>query len=69
MSPLPARDVPALLSQLAREPQRPALSFYRGKSLVGRLTYGELAERVETLAGGLHGEFGVRPGDRVAISN
>jgi len=51
MSPLPARDVPALLSQLAREPQRPALSFYRGKSLVGRLTYGELAERVETLAG------------------
>ncbi len=56
-----------MLSQLAREPQRPALSFYRGKSLVGRLTYGELAERVETLAGGLHGEFGVRPGDRVAV--
>ena len=41
--------------------------FYRGKGLVGRLSYGELGAKVEALAGGLHDRFGVRAGDRVAI--
>jgi long-chain acyl-CoA synthetase len=67
MSSPRARDIPGLLAQLAGDPQRPALTFYRGKALVGRLSYGELGARVEALAGGLHGEFGVQPGDRVAI--
>ncbi len=67
MSSARARDIPGLLSQLAGDPQRPALTFYRGKALAGRLSYGELVARVEALAGGLHSEFGVQPGDRVAI--
>ena len=62
-----AQDIPGLLAHLARHGDRPALTFYRGKTLVGRLTYGELVAKVEALAGGLHGEHGVRAGDRVAI--
>ena len=67
MTDPPARDFPRLLSRLAQHGQRAALSFYRGKALEGRLSYEELAARVEALAGGLHGELGVRAGDRVAI--
>src|SRR3989442_5869151 len=67
MTDPPARDFPSLLSRLAQHGQRAALSFYRGKALEGRLSYEELAARVEALSGGLHGEFGVRAGDRVAI--
>lgn len=63
----PALDVPTLLARSARHPERAALSFYRGKSLAGRLSYGELSARVEMLAGGLHSRFGVGAGDRVAI--
>lgn len=62
-----ALDIPSLLLQLARDGQRPALTFYRGKGLVGRLSYGELGAKVEALAGGLHDRFGVRAGNRVAI--
>jgi long-chain acyl-CoA synthetase len=47
--------------------ERTALSFYRGKTLAGRLTYGELFERVERLAGRLHRDHEVRVGDRVAL--
>ena len=67
MTQPPALDVASLLTRLAPHAERAALSFYRGKALDGRLSYGELAARVEALAGGLHGEFGVRAGDRVAI--
>jgi acyl-CoA synthetase (AMP-forming)/AMP-acid ligase II len=62
-----ALDIPTLLAGLAQRGERRALSFYRGKALDGRLTYGELAARVEALAGGLHERFGLSPGDRVAI--
>src|SRR2546430_12136434 len=67
MTAPPARDFPRLLTRLAQHGERAALSFYRGQALQGRLSYGELAARVEALAGGLHGAFGVRAGDRVAI--
>lgn len=67
MTDPPARDFASLLGRLAPHGERAALSFYRGKALEGRLSYGELAARVEAMAGGLHGEFGVRAGDRVAI--
>jgi long-chain acyl-CoA synthetase len=60
-------DIPSLLVRLAHDGERLALSFYRGKGLVGRLSYAELASRVDALAGALHSEFRVRPGDRVAI--
>jgi long-chain acyl-CoA synthetase len=60
-------DIPSLLARLRRDAQRPALSFYRGKTREGRLTYGELVEKVDRLAGQLHGELGVDAGDPVAI--
>ena len=62
-----ALDVPGLLALWTHGSERPALSFYRGKSLEGRLSYGELAERVDALAAAMHRTFGVRAGDRVAI--
>jgi long-chain acyl-CoA synthetase len=61
------RDVPSLLARLRGVGDRPALTFYRGKTRDGRLSYDELATRVETLAGGLHAAHGVAPGDPVAI--
>jgi long-chain acyl-CoA synthetase len=67
MAPPPALDIPALLGRLARHGERPALTFYRGKALEGRLSYAELVARVEAVAGGLHQRFGVREGDRVAL--
>src|SRR5439155_20793711 len=67
MSAPPAMDIHSLLERLAPHGDRAALSFYRGKTLEGRLSYGELFARVETLAGALHDQFGVRAGDRVAI--
>jgi long-chain acyl-CoA synthetase len=60
-------DVAALLARARDAGERPALSFYRGKAVAGRLTYGELSARVEALAGRLHHELGVEVGDRVAI--
>jgi long-chain acyl-CoA synthetase len=67
MSLPPVLDIPSLLARLSRHGDRPALTFYRGKGLIGRLSYGELGTRVERLAGALHDGFGVRTGDRVAI--
>jgi long-chain acyl-CoA synthetase len=62
-----ATDVHALLERLAREPSRRALTFYRGKTAVDRLSYGELVAKVQSLASGVHVQLGVRSGDRVAV--
>ncbi len=62
-----ARDIPALLERLAKAGDRPALSFYRGRVLEGRLAYAELAARALSLAGALAARFDVRAGDRVAL--
>jgi long-chain acyl-CoA synthetase len=62
-----ALDVPSLLALSQHHGERTALSFYRGKTLAGRLTYRELLPRVEALAGHLHRDHGVRAGDRVAL--
>jgi acyl-CoA synthetase (AMP-forming)/AMP-acid ligase II len=61
------RDVPTLLTLLRGKGERPALSFYRGKVLEGRLSYGELSEKVLALAGALRASWGIEAGDRVAI--
>jgi long-chain acyl-CoA synthetase len=63
----PPLEFPGLLGRLAAHGERAALSFYRGKSREGGLSYAELAARVDAVAGGLWERFGVRPGDRVAL--
>ena len=60
-------DFAALLGGLAARGHAPALSFYRGKELAGRLSYAELVARVDQVAGALHAAHGVSAGDRVAI--
>jgi long-chain acyl-CoA synthetase len=62
----PALDAPALLAHLVSRGDRPALSFYRGKGLEGRLTYRELGAGVAALAATLQ-HRGVGAGDRVAV--
>src|SRR5690242_17991696 len=44
-----------------------ALTFYRGRSLVGRLTYDELREQVLNLAYYLENDLDIRRGDRILI--
>ncbi len=58
-------DFPSLLAAL-EEAEGPALSFHRGRTLVGSVGYGELCERVGRAAATLV-RYGVRAGDRVAI--
>jgi len=67
LSPPPARDIPGLLAHLSARGEQPALTFYRGKSIDGRLSYAELSARVAALAGALQTGSGVQAGDRVAI--
>ncbi len=63
----PATDIPDLLSRLARHGERPALTFYQGKNRQSPLGYASLKGRVDALASALFGQFGVKPGDRVAL--
>ena len=61
-------DVPGLLDGLARlPPERPALTFYRGKTRVGHWTYGDLLAAVERFIRRLRDDLGVRQDDRVAV--
>ena len=61
-------DIPALLGGLARlPPERPALTFYKGKARAGHWTYGELLGAVDRFARRLRDELGVRQGDCVAV--
>jgi long-chain acyl-CoA synthetase len=61
-------DFPALLDGLARlPPERPALTFYKGKTRAGSWTYGELLGAVDRFIRRLRDELGVRRGDRVAV--
>jgi acyl-CoA synthetase (AMP-forming)/AMP-acid ligase II len=65
------RDIPELLAGMraasAQARGSTALTFYRGRTLIGRLTRGELVEHVDRLAAHLAGALGVRRGDPVAI--
>jgi acyl-CoA synthetase (AMP-forming)/AMP-acid ligase II len=56
----------ALLDNLS-DPKLPALSFYRGRTCEGRLTYGELSSKVASLSGYLANDIGLKVGDRVLI--
>jgi long-chain acyl-CoA synthetase len=65
------RDIPDLLSKMRASPAedqaRQALTFYRSRTLVGRLTRAELLAHVDRLAVHLSGALGVKKGDPVAI--
>jgi long-chain acyl-CoA synthetase len=64
----PGRDVPELLGALARLPaERPALTFYRGRTRVGGLTYGQLLSAVDGFTRRLRDDLGVAPGERIAV--
>jgi long-chain acyl-CoA synthetase len=66
-------SIAALIAQLARvadaEPQRPALTAYKGRAVTGRLTYRELLHRVAAATHQLSSTltFGVHRGDRLAV--
>jgi len=54
-------DVPALLDGLGRLPsERPALTFYKGKTRAGHWTYGELLASVDRFTCRLRDDLGVR---------
>jgi len=59
-------DIPSLVASHAGD-NRPALTFYEGRTLAGSLSHGELCERVEAAAGYLWESLGVRRGDRIAL--
>jgi long-chain acyl-CoA synthetase len=61
-------DVSELLTALRRIPaHRPALTFYKGKTLAGRLDYGGLCARVDGFTWRLRDDLGIRRGDCVAV--
>ena len=61
-------DVPDLLEALRRLPSdRPALTFYKGRTLSGRQCYGELLASVDGFTRRLRDDLGVRRGDCVAV--
>ncbi|HEX3343956.1 MAG TPA: class I adenylate-forming enzyme family protein [Polyangiaceae bacterium] len=70
-SPLTLHDLPELLARMAGgssdELARNALTFYRGRTLVGRLTRGELVGHVDRIAFHLFETLGMRRGDPVAL--
>lgn len=61
-------EVSDLLEGLRRLPaDRPALTFYRGRTLVGRLGYGQLLAGVDRFTRRLRDDLGVRRGDCVSV--
>jgi len=61
-------DVSELLAALRDLPaDRPALTFYKGRSLAGRLSYGELCAGVDGFTRRLRDDLGVARGDCVAV--
>jgi long-chain acyl-CoA synthetase len=61
-------DIPDLLAGLRRFPlERPALTFYQGRSRVGRLGYGELLAAVDRFTVRLRDQLGIATGDPIAI--
>ncbi len=65
----PVRDLPELLVRLAvgSAAERTVLTFYRGRTRVGRTTGAELVAHVERLAHHLSDVLGVRRGDAIAV--
>jgi long-chain acyl-CoA synthetase len=61
-------DVPELLAGLRRlPPERPALTFYKGRARQGSLSYGDLLVAVDRMTRRLREEIGIQRGDRIAI--
>jgi long-chain acyl-CoA synthetase len=70
-APPPVRDVAELLARMrgasAEERARPALTFYRGRALAGRMSRGELVLAADRVAAHLAADHGVRRGDAIAV--
>ena len=61
-------DIPELLGALRRlPPERPGLTFYKGRARQGSLSYGDLLVAVDRMTRRLREEFGIQRGDRIAI--
>ena len=61
-------DIPDLLAGLLRFPaDRPALTFYQGRTRAGRLAYGELLAAVDRFTVRLREQLRLAAGDRLAI--
>ena len=61
-------EVSELLAALGRlPPDRPALTFYKGRTLAGRLDYGQLLAGVERFTRRLRDDLGVKLGDCIAV--
>jgi long-chain acyl-CoA synthetase len=69
-TPTPVRypHVAALLEAFARlPPERPALTFYRGRTKAGHLSYGGLLTAIAGATRRLRDDLGLRRGDAVAV--
>jgi long-chain acyl-CoA synthetase len=61
-------DIPTLLAALGQlPPERPALTFYQGRTRAGGQSYGELLAAVERVTLRLRDQLGLVAGDRIAI--
>jgi acyl-CoA synthetase (AMP-forming)/AMP-acid ligase II len=61
-------EVSELLAALRRlPPDRPALTFYKGRTLAGRLDYGQLLAGVERFTRRLRDDLGVQLGECIAV--
>ncbi|MEO6419049.1 MAG: class I adenylate-forming enzyme family protein [Polyangiaceae bacterium] len=71
MSLSPQVDIPALFKALGAASEedraRPALSFYKGKTRVERVSYADLLARTAVVASHLKASLGIARGDRLAI--
>jgi long-chain acyl-CoA synthetase len=67
----PFEDLATLLKALGhladRQPERAALTGYRGRTRTGQLTYHELLQRIGAAQHHLSAALGIRRGDRVAV--
>ena len=63
---LPIKSLQALMDSF-QDNDSPALTFYKGKTLGGKLSYAELHERIEWVSHFLEHGLGIKAGSRILI--